>query len=253
MCILFIAVQQHKEYPLIIAANRDEFFSRPTLSSHWWNTPSPVLSGIDSQAGGTWMGVNKNGYLAALTNIRNSTTYRKDVASRGQLVSEYLTAPSDDYPINLQRTRSDYNGYNLLFGHWTSLKVYNNQQDTLSSVPKGVYGLSNDSLNSPWPKIIRGIQSFQHYCQNQDSLNEEVLFELLLDKTKANDLELPKTGIPLALERHLSSIFIQGKEYGTRSSTVLKIDHKGSAEWIERTFNNEARCICEKNNKFSIN
>ncbi|MGJ8682921.1 NRDE family protein, partial [Paraglaciecola sp.] len=212
MCILFVAINQHKDYPLIIAANRDEFFNRKTAESHYWSEQNSVLAGRDLQAGGTWMGINKKGHIAALTNIRNPNKINPQAISRGALVSEYLTHPKSQYVKTLSQNKALYNGYNLLFGTWDQLSVYNNHLDKVDDLTTGFYGLSNADLNSPWPKIEKGVSKLKQYCQSEHKLDYEVLFELLLDKVKSEDDRLPKTGVPIELERHLSSIFIQGEE-----------------------------------------
>ncbi|MFT4993184.1 MAG: hypothetical protein ACI965_000202 [Paraglaciecola sp.] len=276
MCILFVAVNQHQDYPLIIAANRDEFFARPTTASHFWqdspepmakdpepmaknpeptvNNP-PLLAGKDEQAGGTWMGITRAGRLAALTNIRDPKKIKKDAITRGALVSQYLQGDAQQaaYLAQLQRTETHYNGYNLLFGPWHSLQVYNNHLDQSEQLSSGVYGLSNASLNSPWPKINKGTMQLAEYCHDGHSIQPEKLFALLKDKHQAEDHNLPKTGVPIEWERQLSSIFIQGEDYGTRSSTVLLIDKNQQITWQERTFNQQAVCVGQKNYNFGIN
>jgi uncharacterized protein with NRDE domain len=257
VCILFVAIEQHEHYPLIIAANRDEFFNRPTLPSHFWGEQKQVLAGIDEQAGGTWMGINQAGNIAALTNIRAPDSIQQDAVSRGKLVSHYLCQPKVDYEVDLQRTKQHYNGYNLLYGPWNNLKVYNNHLDQISTLTQGFYGLSNASLNSPWPKLNKGVSRLKAYCEQgeQDSHNVEftALFDLLLDTSPALDHELPQTGVPIDWERRLSSIFIQGENYGTRSSTILKVDKYNRVSWCERTFSNTANCVSEQNYQFNIN
>ncbi|KXI28904.1 NRDE family protein [Paraglaciecola hydrolytica] len=253
MCILFIAVNQHKHYPLIIAANRDEFFKRPTTPSHFWSSSPTILAGLDQQAGGTWMGVNTQGHIAAITNIRAPQTIKNDVISRGMLVKHYLEQ-ADDYSVPLMQTaRNQYNGYNLLFGRWNRLQIYNNQLNQLSDLGSGVFGLSNASVNIPWPKVTKGIKSLNHYCQKALDIEDDELFALLLDSTKATDAELPQTGVPLEWERKLSSIFIHGQDYGTRSSTILKIDTQQRVSWSERTFSQDALCVSAQNFEFDIN
>lgn len=257
MCILFVAIEQHPRYPLIIAANRDEFFNRPTSASHFWGSPPTILSGIDQQAGGTWMGINQTGHIAALTNIRAPQHIIKNAISRGKLVSQYLQFPKVNYEVDLQHSQADYNGYNLLYGPWQQLKVYNNHLDKISSLSRGVYGLSNASLNSPWPKINKGVARLQDYCRQGEGdshvVNNKALFELLLDSSTAPDEELPETGVPIEWERKLSSIFIRGESYGTRSSTILKIDTQQRVIWSERTFDQSAMCIAEQNYQFNLN
>ena len=253
MCILFVAVNQHKDYPLIIAANRDEFFVRDTAESHFWKKHPNMLSGKDLQAGGSWMGVNTNGFVASLTNIRAPQKNSNEAITRGELVSHYLQNPAHDYLQTLRSNKHAYNGYNLLFGKWDKLAVYNNHLDQIQYLNDGFYGLSNASLNSPWPKVNKGVKKLQEYCQNDHNIQSEMLFTLLLDKHLAADHDLPQTGIPLEWERRLSSIFIQGEEYGTRSSTILKVDKDQNVHWQERTYNNKAKCVAKQNFQFSIN
>ena len=255
MCILFIAVNQHRDYPLIIAANRDEFLDRPTLASHFWQDNSQLLAGKDLKAGGTWMGMTKSGKLSALTNVRDPQKIDPDARSRGELVKGFLSqeAPQNpDYLQQLKESSDAYNGYNLLFGHWQDLWVYNNHQDSLDKLTDGVYGLSNADLNSPWPKINRGMRALEDYCRSPGTLNTDHLFELLRDNTQAADELLPKTGVPIEWERKLSSIFIKADGYGTRSSTILLIDREQQVLWEEHTYDSNGYCIEEKNYRFSI-
>lgn len=253
MCILFIAIQQHPQYPLIIAANRDEFFQRPTQASHFWPPAQYILAGKDLQAGGSWMGINKQGYIAALTNIRDPNRLRNDVRSRGELVLNYLQHPpaNTEQQKRLQTGRLDYNGYNLLFGHWQSLRVYNNFSHQYHTLGDGVYGLSNADLNSDWPKVNRGIQALSEYCQSGEDLNHNRLFELLGDQQQAEEHCLPVTGVPWEWEKRLSAIFIRGEEYGTRSSTLLTIDSNNKVHWIERRFDNHHQQLDQQEFEFT--
>ena len=140
-----------------------------------------------------------------------------------------------------------------MFGKWNKLAVYNNHLDQLQPLTDGYYGLSNASLNSPWPKINKGVGKLEEYCQDGHDINPDILFTLLLDKSLAADENLPQTGVPIDWERRLSSIFILGDEYGTRSSTVLKIDKQQNVQWYERTYNNTATCTSSQSFNFSIN
>jgi uncharacterized protein with NRDE domain len=221
---------------------------------HLATTPG-LLAGKDLQAGGTWMGITRTGRLAALTNIRDPKKIRQDVITRGELVSQYLQGlqQQDTYLAQLQRSQAQYNGYNLLFGQWHSLQVYNNHLDQVEQLRSGVYGLSNASLNSPWPKINKGTMQLTEYCHDGHSIEPEKLFDLLKNMHQAEDAYLPKTGVPIEWERQLSSIFIKGEDYGTRSSTVLLIDKNQQVTWQERTFDNQAICISQKNYNFGLN
>ncbi len=245
MCILFIAIKQHPLYPLIIAANRDEFNARPTQASMFWEKHPSVLAGRDLTAGGSWMGINTKGDIAALTNIRAPNEERQISTSRGELVINYLISDNNSaqYLHQLQSARLDYSGYNLLFGNLTNLQVYNSFEDVSYTLEKGVYGLSNASLNSPWPKIDAGRNALANYCRNADILSFEHLFELLGNRQPAKDEELPQTGISFEWEKMLSSIFIQSTDYGTRSSTILLLDNKSQVYWEERTFSPNAELV----------
>ena len=254
MCILFIAVNQHPKYPLIIAANRDEFHKRPTAVSHFWPNHSELLAGKDLEAGGTWMGINKQGRIAALTNIRAPGKERLNATTRGELVTHFLTdnKSSSEYLSRLQNTHEQYNGYNLLYGDFKDLHVYNNFENAVYTLGDGVYGLSNASLDIPWPKIDAGKEALADYCQQADTLSHEHLFTLLNNSQAASDDVLPKTGVPLEWERMLSSIFIQSEDYGTRSSTVLLIDNNDHCYWEERTYTPQAKLSDTQVFKFDL-
>ena len=248
MCILFIAVMQHPDYPLIIAANRDEFHNRATRSSSFWQQHPNVLAGQDLQAGGTWMGMTRQGYLSALTNVRDPQKLLDNAISRGELVKDFLINPVEpaDYLLTLESSKDAYNGYNLLFGHWKNLWVYNNHTNQAANLTPGVYGLSNADLNSPWPKINQGVNQLKEHCQRATQLKPEVLFDILLNQNQAADHLLPETGVPIEWERKLSSVFIKSPEYGTRSSTLLLIDNHQNVTWLEHVFDAHAH-VTEKN------
>lgn len=256
MCILFIAVNQHPDYPLIIAANRDEFHTRPTASSQFWDQQPELLAGKDLQAGGTWMGVNLFGKVAALTNIRAPGKELAGAITRGNLVLDWLqesstyTDAEKKYRARIGAKRTSYNGYNLLFGTLKNLYVYNNFEDSFIHLEEGVFGLSNDNLDSPWPKIMKGRNALAKTCQEKGPLDHKALFDILADKQKADDSILPQTGVPLEWERQLSSIFIKGETYGTRSSTILTLDQRNNVSWEERVFSHNAECVAV--NKFNF-
>ncbi|MFC3120456.1 NRDE family protein [Agaribacter flavus] len=254
MCILFIAVQQHPDYPLIIAANRDEFHQRPTLKSSFWEPEAQLLAGKDVTANGSWMGITRSGKLAALTNIRAPGRDRADATTRGELVIDYLQQDysSDSYLQKIASNKDNYNGFNLLYGELDNLHVYNNYEDHHETLKKGVYGLSNAMLNTPWPKIDKGRQALADYCSAPSHLNIEHLFELLKNDSPADDSILPKTGVPIERERLLSSIFIKSPDYGTRSSTVLLIDNTHSVYWEERSFDPDGNETQRCDFKFTI-
>ncbi|MBT0586387.1 NRDE family protein [Alteromonas oceanisediminis] len=256
MCILFIAINQHPEYPLIIAANRDEFYARPALASHFWASPEQLLAGQDVEAGGTWMGVTRNGLVGALTNIRDPERQRSHARSRGELIVNYAQGINNDtdYSEQLRKTASEYNGYNLLYGTLKPLKlaVFNNHTLLKADLRDGYYGLSNADLDRPWPKIQRGKDALMQYCENHQHLSVEALFTLLRDPTQAEDIDLPQTGVPYVWEKQLSSIFIKCENYGTRSSTLLMLDKQSNVTWQERTFSSVGEETERQHYQFSL-
>lgn len=247
MCILFVANQQRADMPLIIAANRDEFYSRPTEAAHFWPQHPQLLAGKDNEAGGSWMGVTRQGRIAALTNVRSPNARRENARSRGELVTDYLTSPDtiDVASQQLRRSRENYQGYNLVFGSVRQLVVYNNIEERLEPLNPGVHGLSNATLNAPWPKVTRGMQALSDYCAHAPSIHADDLFTLLRDDKQADDNVLPDTGISKDWEKRLSSIFIQSPEYGTRSSTLILIDSRNQLYWHEKQFDREGNVLSD--------
>ncbi len=247
MCILFIANKMRSDYPLIIAANRDEFYSRPTKPSQFWSDQPHVLAGQDLEAKGTWMGVTHQGTLAALTNVREPHNVKPNARTRGELVADWLKDARKREEVNsiqryiekLRTTRDDYNGYNLLLGTINQLCVYNNVNNTSHLIEKGVYGLSNADILTPWPKVTQGVEALNRYIDSASTLEHEDLFAILQNTHQAADDLLPDTGVGYKWEKALSSIFIHTPEYGTRSSTLLLVDKNHTITWKERTYSNQ--------------
>lgn len=245
MCLIAFAWQAHDDFPLIVAGNRDEFFERPTAPADWW--PDGVrLAGRDLRAGGTWMGVARNGRFAALTNHRDPTAMRADAPSRGALVGDFLAAgcPPAAALEQIAGTAARYNGFNLLAAQWSATRadamgmwVVSGPADAtpLGIVP-GVHALSNARLDTSWPKVDRAGDALRTVVKTVRSVDALVddLFALLDDRTIADDRDLPRTGVPLAVERALSAAFIRMPGYGTRASTVLVVDRHGRATFVER-------------------
>lgn len=254
MCILFIAVSQHPDFPLIIAANRDEFHNRPTAQSHFWHEQPHMLAGKDLQALGTWMGVTKSGRISALTNVRDPQKIMPDAITRGELVTRFLleNESQSDYLNRLRQSKDNYNGYNLLFGDWHDLWVYNNHTDQVDKLLPGFYGLSNADLNSPWPKINQGVAELKTHCKESQRINTDRLFDILLNQTQSTDDLLPETGVPIEWERKLSSVFIKSPDYGTRSATLLLINRENQLKWIEHTFNPDGENIDQQEFSFHL-
>jgi uncharacterized protein with NRDE domain len=237
MCLLVFQYDDHPEYALIFGGNRDEFYGRPTAPADYWDNAPHVLAGRDRKAGGTWMGVTRRGHWGVVTNIRDEQPHREDARSRGTLVADYLRdEPSPRaYLDRVAAEAGQYNGFNLLLGTPNSLYYLSNRQGTVRPVEPGRHGLSNDHLDTPWPKVRRAKAGLQMQIEN-DAVSPEALLDLLNDRRPAPDDELPETGLGKERERMLSPIFIDGKTYGTRSSTVLLLDRSGGVTFVERTF-----------------
>ena len=236
MCLILFSYQDHPEYRLILAANRDEFYERPTLPATMWDDED-FIAGKDLKAGGTWIGVHKEGRLGALTNYRDPSTERDRSSSRGELVVDYLRSINEPraYLDEIRESAEAYNGFNVLVGDTDSLWYYSNKQHDILPVTPGVHGLSNHLLNTPWPKVQRGTSMFETVIRSE-TLNVETLFEVLLDDQIAPDSELPSTGVPIEWERTLSPMFIRSSGYGTRCSTVITLRKTGEMEFYERTY-----------------
>jgi uncharacterized protein with NRDE domain len=237
MCTLLLAYEAHPRYRLILAANRDEFYHRPTAAAAYWEDAAQLFAGRDLVHGGTWLGITTTGRIAALTNYREPHAARKDGPSRGKLVSEFLKEETTavGYVERLRGKGVPYSGYNLLLGGPDRLYCYSNKSDEIVRIAPGIHGLSNHLLDTPWPKVVRGKESLARVLAAGDFSTED-LFDVLADRTKAPDEELPDTGVGLERERLLSSIYITGERYGTRSSTILLVDLERQATFVERSF-----------------
>lgn len=236
MCLIVFAWQVVPGMPLVAAGNRDEFYDRPAVPADWWDDHPHVYAGRDLRGGGTWMGVTRDGRFAAITNIRAPSERRDDAPTRGALVADYLTGNTspEEYVETISADADRFNGFNLLVGNRDSLIWYSNRADDERNgkpLPSGIYGLSNASLDSPWPKVVRTKAQFASLlCQGAP---EEAYFDMLTDTTRASDCRLPKTGVSLEWERMLSAVCIESPEYGTRSSTVAQIHARDSAKLRE--------------------
>ena len=237
MCLILLALDTHPDYSLVVAANRDEFYDRPTASATFWDQAPAVLAGRDLRAGGTWLGIDRRGRLAAVTNYRQGRREAEVPRSRGRLVSDYLTSGADgrDYIARVERDAALYNGFNLIAGDARALFYYSNREGTVRELGSGVYGLSNHLLDSPWPKVTAGKGGLSALLAGGGDLLPD-LFALLADRRMAADDLLPRTGVSPEWERLLSSAFIASRDYGTRSSTVVLIGRDGRAVFVERGF-----------------
>jgi len=260
MCLILFAWKSHPDYPLVVAANRDEFYERDTDGMGWWSEHPHLLAGRDRAdvlgSPGTWLGFTKTGRFAALTNVRAPSEKNPDARTRSELSLMYLINKDrpNDFIQNHSKRFSQYNGFNLLMAdlsdpenaemHWVSnrmmmgsnirpRKIFPEQ-----ALSPGVYGLSNAMLDTPWPKVNHRVAAFaQTLAMDQGRLkNADQYLKLLADTHVASDHELPNTGVNRDWEKALSPAFIKTPSYGTRSSTLLRIRKDGHFEMVERRF-----------------
>ncbi|MBL7863900.1 MAG: NRDE family protein [Cyclobacteriaceae bacterium] len=237
MCLIFLSVNNHPRYQLVIAANRDEFHKRQTAPADFWQDAPTVLAGRDLEANGTWLGVSTSGKISLLTNYRDPHNINPQAPSRGKLVSDFLTNElrGDAYLSDVEKRGKQYNGFNLLAGTAEKMWYHSNYAVGIQELSPGVHGLSNHLLDTPWPKVERGKKLFSSIVQSSLIAPME-LFEFLYDDKQAPDNQLPDTGVGLQRERALSAMFIKSPDYGSRSSTVLLVDKRGRVIFSERVY-----------------
>lgn len=242
MCLAVFAHGVHKQYPFILVANRDEFYSRPTASASYWQGAPSIFGGRDLKGGGGWLGVSRHGKLAAITNFRDPRAINSDAPSRGAIVKTFLegAGSANDFFIDLNNAASCYNGFNLIAHSGSDLYYYTNKPngfDPCRRLNAGVYGVSNHYLDTPWPKLERAKKALEQQVRTSDStLDAEALFEFMTDQTMPPDDVLPRTGIELERERMLSTAFIETADYGTRSTSVVLMDRNGDFLFSERVY-----------------
>ncbi len=251
MCIISFHLDEHPRYKLVIAANRDEFYARPTKEAHFWDDQPNLLAGRDLKEMGTWLGITRDGKFAALTNYRDPKNEKACSTSRGHIVTSYLTGKQTglDFLHDLRNDQAKYNGFNILVGTINDLFYYGNRQMDIIRVSPGSHSMSNHLLNSPWPKVQHAKDMLHTYVSNEMELDPNVLFHQLQNDRQASDEELPNTGVGLPLERQLSPVFIKTDDYGTRSSTVILVTKDNHVTFRERTYHQGA---FKKENKFSF-
>lgn len=238
MCLILVSWLTHPDYPLVVAANRDEFYARRTASADFWADHPEVMAGRDLEAGGTWLGMtrpDRHGYrFAALTNFRDPARQRDNTPSRGHLVADFLTGTQDIDSYLSSRPFADYNGFNLLLGDSRRLVAFSNVTMARHELAPGIYGLSNAELDTPWPKVGAGKTALSAALAALP--DEAPLHQLLRDDTIHPDQHLPATGISLEWERLLSAAFIRSPTYGTRCSTLITVGMNGTATFDEQTW-----------------
>jgi len=263
MCLIAFAVRAHPRYPLVVAANRDEWFERPTAPVHFWTDHAGLLAGRDLKDGGTWLGMTRSGRFAALTNFREPGGNRPGAPTRGRLVERYLSsaAPASAFLASLTEHAAEYNGFNLLCGTLAEgLYYYSNRGAPPVPLGNGVFGLSNHLLDTEWPKVRRSKADLREILAGE-TLDSAELFALLSHSDPAPDHQLPDTGIAQDWERALSAVHIPAARrtagggegrYGTRSATVLIVGDGPFAELTERTFSSDGGIAGVRRERFAV-
>jgi uncharacterized protein with NRDE domain len=237
MCLILFSYDTHPEYKLIFAANRDEFYDRPTKALAFWNDSPDILAGRDLKSQGTWLGISLTGRIAAITNFRDPLSIVENAPSRGLLIRNFLAGSqsSKQYLEHIKTSRIKYNGFNLLVGDSTGLYYYSNKDGSIKKILPGLYGLSNDFIDTPWPKVQKGKARLKALLKNENEVSGLNILDMLKDPSRPPDKMLPDTGVGIEWERILSSLFIKSDAYGTLSSSAILIKRTGEVTFWEQT------------------
>ncbi len=239
MCVIYFAFDSHPDHPLILLANRDESYDRPSQPAGYWEDEPAIYAGRDLVARGTWLGVTRDGRFAAVTNYRDPGA-PPGARSRGELVSNFLRSAdsAEQYLEDLRLVADSYSGFNLLVGQVSAscrrILYFSNRDGRVQSLSPGIYGLSNHLLDTPWPKVVVGKERFRQLLGGE--IRSDDLFKILADESLAADEELPSTGVSCEFEKAISAIFIKTPGYGTRCSTLLTFGRDLSWDLEERVF-----------------
>ena len=252
MCLILFAWKVHPDFPLVMAANRDEFHARPTAAMGFWDDQPAILAGRDLEGMGTWLGVTRSGRFAAVTNYRDTIPAPRDAASRGLLARRFLEGGETpaSFAVNVAADGGAYRGFNFLAGDRDDLWWVSNRNGDARVLAPGVYGLSNHLLDTPWPKVTRGKKRLQEVLELAPAV--EPLLELLADTAPAADDDLPNTGVGLERERQLSAARIVSPAYGTRSSSALVIGRDGRVRFAERAYGSDGAELDTVRHEFNL-
>ena len=236
MCLILIAHRSHPAFPLVVAANRDESYTRPTAPAGFWGDAPDVLAGRDLQASGTWLGITRSLRFAALTNFRDSREIPPGARSRGELTRAFLIGnmPAPEYLETVRRRAAEFSGFNLFVADATGLYYFSNRDGEIRLLEPGTYGLSNHLLDTPWPKVAELKPRFDAAIRSP--LDLDAFRSLLADRGVAPDSALPDTGVGVERERMLSAAFVQSDTYGTRSTTALSVGADRMVHFREWSF-----------------
>lgn len=238
MCLILFAINPSPRYRLVVAANRDELFARPTKQADFWSTHPSILAGIDKNMGGTWLGINRRGHFAAVTNFREDPPEPIPPRSRGDLPANFLIEQPDpgDYVQDVSLRGLEYRGFNLIVANENSCHYYGNRAGDPRQLDPGFYGLSNQVLDCNWPKVVDGRAKLSAMDFDDPSLADN-LFSQLADDGDG---------------REFSNSFIRGDTYGTRAATVVLLDRSGEIYFEERNFGDSGEPIGTSQHRLTV-
>ena len=234
MCLIVLAWQTHPDYPLILAANRDEFHARAADAMDWWRDNPTILGGRDLRAGGTWLAISKRGRIATVTNYRENGPVIAE-RSRGDIVTQFVAGIDSPERFAATLDGAAYAGFSALVAERDTLVCSSNRGDVATTLGPGIFGLSNASLDTPWPKLVRCKARLKAVIDEQ-SFSLDSLLSIIADREPPTTEELMRQDLPFAMTRPISAPFIVDSDYGTRCSTVLRYRQDGYVELAERRF-----------------
>lgn len=239
MCLIVFGINVHSDFPFILMGNRDEFYKRPTKNLFFWEQEN-FYAGKDLDAGGTWLAVAESGKFAALTNIRDPKNIKSTAISRGQIITDFMKSElsTDAFLNKLVENKANYNGFNLVCGYFDKPFFFNSLSEKIMPLQSGIYALSNDTLDSNWPKVITIKADFNKLIEN-NSIQRKDYQLIMCNKNYYDKKLLPNTGVGDEMEKLLSPIFIESPIYGTRSTTAIFLDNKNICTIIENDYLNQ--------------
>lgn len=244
MCLVVLAIGQHPRFPLVLAANRDEFHARPAKQAHWWPDKPDILGGRDLQAGGTWLALHRNGRFATVTNFRDAEPPSPRFRSRGHLVTDFLESDLEPSAFLETVDENAYAGFNLIVGTATEVAYLSNREEGTRTLEPGTYGLSNALLDGPWHKVESSKRRLSALLDSGD-INETSIMRLMNDREKAPVSEVDKGRLDFGTAHAITAPFIVLPDYGTRCTTAVLVDGDGNWRFTERRFDRSGSSIGE--------
>lgn len=233
MCLAALAWQGHPDWLLVVAANRDEYHARPAEPLARWR--EGILAGRDSVGGGTWLGVAEAGRFALVTNVRGHGEADPARASRGALVTDLL-AGTGRYARPALADLAAFNPFNLIVAGGGGAHFLTNRPEPVHTMlTPGLYGLSNGTLDEPWPKTLQLKAALLGWL-GAGGGDAAPLFAALRSEALQSVGLHPRQRSDIPGEPPDTPPFIADPIYGTRCSTVVTIDRSGRGRMVERRF-----------------